>query len=42
MGLINTPGFLSYRINLNNPPSKNKIQAILTKVMGPNNNKGTR
>ena len=28
-GPINRPGFLRHKINLNNPPGKNKIQAIL-------------
>ena len=28
------------RINLNNPPGKKKMQAILSKVTGPNNNTG--
>ena len=35
---INGTGFPRHRINPNNPPGKKKIKAILSKVMGPNNN----
>ena len=31
-GPIYRPGFPGYRINLNNPPNKNKIQAIKVQV----------
>ena len=34
---FNTPGFPRHRINLNNPPDKQKIQAIQSKVTAPNN-----
>ena len=34
MGPINRPWFPSHRINPNNHPGKNKIQAILSKVTG--------
>ena len=32
---INRPGFPRHGIHLNNPPGKKKIQAILSKVKGP-------
>ena len=38
----NRPGFPKHRINLNNPPGKKKIQAILSKVTGSNNNTAKR
>ena len=41
-GPINKPGFPRHRISLINPPGKKKIQTILSKVMGPNNNTGKR
>ena len=36
------PGFPKHRINLNNPTGKKKIQAILSKVTGPNNDTSKR
>ena len=41
-GPINKPGFPRHRINLNNPPGKKKTEAILSKVIGPNNDTGKR
>ena len=42
IGPIRKPGCPRHRINLNNPLSKKKIQAILSKVTGPNNDTGKR
>ena len=41
-GAINRPGFPTHRIDLNNPLGKKKIQAILSKVTGPNSDTGKR
>ena len=41
-GAYNRPGFPRHRINLNNPPGKKKIQAILSKVTWPKNDTGKR
>ena len=42
MGPINRLGFPRHGINLTNVQGKNKTQAILSKVTGPNNNTGKR
>ena len=39
-GPINSSAIPRHRINLNNPPGKKKIKAILSKVTEPNTGKG--
>ena len=41
-GPINSSAIPRHRINLNNPPGKKKIQAILSKVTWPNIDTGKR